>query len=484
MKSIYSLLPAVLLSFVLCACGQVHEGTSSKPQEQPDVGVGMSSESEYHKESSPNITTYTNDNGEIICTSFFEVTEDGFLSECVDYYYNNEPVFTETTVYGADTFPVSAEQSSVFGFRCTNEYIQGEDGLLDSRPLITVEDPAESAFYELTYPSDRTVWIRHSYDFSSDGSGSITATHFPGTDSETTEILTFNSEGDLTGKREILPGGEYITEFRDGFEIELNVYGNTEEEIWYRPGSVQPAKVVIREKNGTWKMYEYNDDGSLFRESEYTDYGGTKIIQFYRDENGNIEKTEQMDENENLVEAIRFELRDDGKPVLSRKYDAEDRLKEYTEYEYRDDGQLLTETTYAPTGELAMTRRHEYDELGREISWANYSNKGVKRYGECTEYDESGNITRSCTTSGDKIVSEVLYYYDVNGNPVMVEQYSGGKLIHTNKWEYNNAGLEVKAEEYENGKLIIGLETLYDEDGKYLGRRRYDSNGVIEESLR
>lgn len=179
-------------------------------------------------------------------------------------------------------------------------------------------------------------------------------------------------------------------------------------------------------EDGSYIVYEYNDEGKKIKASEYSADGWMWLVTEYRDngkklketlyyENGNIESFYDYDE-EGKNQIRRTMFHEDGSPLG------------IAEWEYFENGNQRIQRSYNENN--ILEHEDERDENGNIIRTVSYDEEGNITESGTTEYDANGNMTRTegfCVGEAAeyiKIGATYVHYlieYDENGNTVKEE---------------------------------------------------------------
>ena len=145
--------------------------------------------------------------------------------------------------------------------------------------------------------------------------------------------------------------------------------------------------------NSTYLTYDYNADGTVKKRYLYYEFTDQLkwAYEFVYDKDGNVTRRTRFDENgkydgyyvlsyekdaltkeafydinDQLVFEMKYENRNDGKPIKHQYYNAEGIMTEYWTYEYNDKAQNTIKKIFTPDGRLNSTFKMSYDKMGNE----------------------------------------------------------------------------------------------------------------------
>ena len=257
-----------------------------------------------------------------------------------------------------------------------------------------------------------------------------------------------------------------------------------------------PPQIEYYEDGRIKKLYEYNSDWSLrkntyydtdnnYRIYEYDQTGNiTKMTAYYADgtfdncqsfeydELGRETKFYFLDENGNVESETTYEYDNNNKRVRSI-YKQNDST---TIREYNTSGQIIRENSNHADGSFASSRTYEYDNDGNLMQ----ESFRTEDYSTIKEYDNRGQVIRENTDHADgSFSSSKSYEYDNDDN--LVREISRTDNFITTK-EYNTSGQVIReTTNHPDGSFSSGYSYEYDGDGRNIVRNYLAEDGSIKQ---
>lgn len=214
-----------------------------------------------------------------------------------------------------------------------------------------------------------------------------------------------------------------------------------------------------------WIEYEYDKNGNRTHESSYNADGKRtyEVIQQY-DKKGNLVSKSRYTDSYGPFPYQKVEYEYDSNGALRTETEYSDSSEHISIIEYDSDGDKIKETVYRDDKLSSFT---EYDENGYEKRIMSYHRKdGGLNW--CIEYvrDEYGNILEYTIINRDGAGYHAKYEYDHNGYRTKETVYEDGEInevIH-----FDGFGREIRRDIYKSGS-VTGCEKYVYSDPVYTG---------------
>lgn len=235
---------------------------------------------------------------------------------------------------------------------------------------------------------------------------------------------------------------------------------------------------------------EFDEDGNLILEIQYSFGGAISEKYSYRFQNGKmVEKNTYFDEEE-IAETEIYEYENDKISKLTKKYN--EGYEEEFRFEYNAQGKLISKKSTEEDGEKQI---YEYSSNETEVK--SYNEDGELISSEKSIFDDKQNLIKSISQNFDlETFTNTEYQYDENNNVILeIEKDESENVIQVIKTEYDSKGRPSKTiTKSDKNSTILTLEydefdneihqLEVDEDGEvnYNVKRKYDKEGNIIET--
>lgn len=434
------------------------------------TGKVMTSEKyTYEKDSKGNVisrTCYESDKK--IGLDKYALDENGVSYICESIDYTTDGTVGSVEKFSSDGYAqeyVTYENGEI-DYAEKYEFVFDEKGEILSRKwfvndALRYEDTYKYADYEYAYPKT-IISERKYYSYSE------------------THIATYDDYGKIVLSKVVDSDGETISETK----IEY-----TRDEL----GRVTLKKEIEDDLLSIETVYEYDDnsdDWSRCTETDYYDDGGKEVTVY----NDNYDKLSYIEyDAEGVVvtnETYEYEYNENGDLISEKNY-SDGTLIGEVKYSYDEDGNNILEETYE-NGVLVESEEYLYDQNGDWTSLirTEYYSDGRMRV---INYLESGNISLDIMYNADGSYFHYFKYTEVTNDDGSITTYThdeNGELLYESREAANGYTIEFttylsngKSVEFYNEDGYLARECKYDKDGKLTSETVYgDGNSVITET--
>jgi hypothetical protein len=256
---------------------------------------------------------------------------------------------------------------------------------------------------------------------------------------ESSSLITFNTEGNVTEAKFFNAGGMVNSKYTTKYDNKGNIIENCQYDSAGAVGNKRNYK--YDDKGNVIEIDWYNADGSP-RYSETTKYDGkgNLIEKTEYNSDGSIRNSETnvYDTNGNVLEHTEGKNTNTGFKYTYKRDSKGKVIAEYSSYgnskvqhlcsTYKNDsnGNRIEENDFDLDNKLCNRVTFKYDDKGNKIEENRFNPDGTPDFKITTSYDDKGNIIEeSKTNSGGYVYYKYIYKYeyDSNGNWVKRTDY-------------------------------------------------------------